>query len=160
MVVRALTHQVEFFKVIIYLISFLMILDIADNFRIIFLAENIEKMIFYLVLQLFLIPLYLILVKWVFKIRTSFFLVEPAKRKSMFRKKFVIFSIIGFVLILHYLLFYHIYFKLILDSIFGVYSILSVVYEVSLRIGVFLFAIGGLIIFTMKLKTRTEDSEN
>jgi len=125
--------QKTLFKMLLYTLYFIAIAFTLRNFQGIFFSTNLNKLIYYIVLQLISIAFFVGFIWWFFKFRKKYFSLEPDKRKSKYLVKSWIIGIIGFLLIINLML-YLLFFEEPIEILFGRYSFIRLLYDLSLVI--------------------------
>ena len=137
--------QETLFKLVLYTIYFISIFFIIRNFQAMFFTTDINQFIYYLALQLVSMPLILGFIWWFLKFRKKYFSLEPDERKSYYKVKSWIMGIIGILLIVNLML-YTSFFDDAVESLYGHFSFIRLLYDVSLVIGFPLWFFGILMI--------------
>ena len=131
------------FKLTIYTLWIIIIGSILRNFQGMIFTIDPANTIYYLILQLVLIPLFIIILRWVFKFREKYFSIEPSKRKSKYFKQIWLIEIIGFILF--------IFsgsgvfgFAEDIESVFGPYSFVIFICELTIFPALLIFIFGAM----------------
>jgi len=139
------------FKIMLIAQYLMIAMAIFLNFRGMLFTTDMTKIVFYLTLQIISVPLYVLFLVWVFKFRRKYFSMEPEERKLKYKKMWVL------VIITYFLFFgiiaYEFFITEIIESMYGPYSLIQFLFEVSF-IFVFMFLCFGVVIAVLpKLKT-------
>jgi len=135
--------QMTLFKIMQYALYFMVAVSILGNFQGMLFTTDNTRIFFHLVLQIISVPLYVLFLQWVFKFRKIYFSMEPDKRKAKYKKMWIA-VIIAYLLVIG-LVVYEIVFEEIIENLYGLYSPIQFLYELSLYFG-FLFLCFGVTI--------------
>jgi len=137
--------QEKSFKLVLYTLYFIAIIFIIRNFQAMLVTTNINQFIYYLTLQLISMPMILGFIWWFLKFRKKYFSLEPDKRKSYYKVKSWIMGIIGVLLVVNLML-YTSFFDEAVEILYGHFSVIRILYDISLVIGFPLWLFGILMI--------------
>lgn len=133
------------FKLVLYTVYLISIFFILRNFQAMFFTTNINQFIYYLTLQLISMPMILGFIWRFLKFRKKYFSLEPDKRKSYYKVKSWIMGIIGVLLVVNLML-YTSFFDEAVEILYGHFSVIRMLYDISLVIGFPLWLFGILMI--------------
>lgn len=136
------------------LILFFIVLDSFTTTINIIKGGIFDYMIYYISLQVFQIIFYLISIVKIYNLRNNLFSIDPIDRKNKYQKISILFFIIGFILILNFLVFYSLWVQSYIESIFGEFSFIDLILSISFRIGIILYFLGIGILFVIRFRKK------